>query len=164
MVKFHSRLVRTSLLSLSLLLLGLDQITKYLIRQSFALYETVPFVKGWNWVLIYNKGSAFGFLANQGGWQQIIFGLVAVFVSGMLTHHIFCRPYHLLSGIAFSFVLGGALGNLTDRIFNKEVTDFIDWHFLGYHWPAFNLADVFITVGITLLILESIFVKSQKND
>ena len=108
-------------------------------------------------MLAYNEGAAFSFLANEGGWQKIIFALFAGLVSLALIYYLLRKSYQLIAGFAFSFILGGALGNLIDRIYAGKVTDFIEWFAGSYHWPAFNLADSFITVGVTLLIIESVF-------
>ena len=102
-------------------------------------------------------------MADQGGWQKLFFGIVAFIVSIGLVYYILNRVYSGLTGLALSFILGGALGNLVDRIVHGKVTDFIDWFYGAHHWPAFNMADSFITIGVTLLIIESIFFARGKE-
>lgn len=152
-----SKKVRLSLLGLSVLVIILDQLTKQLVRSSLNLYQVKSFLPFWNWTLAFNEGAAFSFLANQSGWQKIFFALIAFIVSVGLIYFILTKSYSLLAGIAFGFILGGALGNLIDRVVAGKVTDFIDWYIGSHHWPAFNVADSFITVGVTLLIIDSIF-------
>jgi signal peptidase II len=149
--------VRLSLLVVALGVIGLDQLTKYIVRANLSLYQVKPFIAHWNWVLAYNEGSAFGFLADQGGWQKLMFGVIAAVVAISLTFYLLKKNYHLIAGIAFSFILGGAVGNLLDRIMAGKVTDFIDWYIADHHWPFFNVADSFISVGVALLIIESLF-------
>jgi len=150
---------RYGLLFMALAVVLLDQLTKYLVRQILHVYEVIPVIKNfWNWTLTYNKGAAFSFLAShQGNWPKLFFGLVAVLVSIWLVNFILSRTYSKLSGVSMSFILGGALGNLVDRIIHGQVTDFIQWYYQSFYWPAFNLADSFICVGVVLLIIEGLF-------
>ena len=148
---------RIKLLLLSLVIIILDQVTKDIARNELELYVQKPFVKFWNWTLAYNQGAAFSLFADQGGWQRIFFGVLATVVAMGLVYYLLNKSYTKLSGVALCFVLGGAIGNLVDRIMFGRVTDFIDWYYGAHHWPAFNVADSFITVGVTLLIVESVF-------
>lgn len=148
---------RVSLLILAIMMIAIDQWTKLFVRNSLAEFQVKPFLPFWNWTLVYNQGAAFSFLANQGGWQKLFFGGIALTVSAGLVYYILRKSYHLLSGIGFSLILSGAVGNLIDRLIAGKVTDFIDWYVGTNHWPAFNVADSCITVGVTLLIIESIF-------
>lgn len=157
MNKQLSTTCRLGLIGLSIIVIALDQFTKYLARTHLELYQFKPLVPFWNWTLAYNEGAAFSFLANQGGWQKIFFAVIAAFVAIGLVYYLLVKSYSLLSGIAFSFILGGAVGNLTDRIVAGKVTDFIDWYVGVHHWPAFNIADSFITVGVVLLVIDSLF-------
>lgn len=154
---------RFCLLFVSFLVAVIDQISKYYVRHNMNLFEVKPFVPFWNWTLVYNQGAAFSFLSDQGGWQKVFFGVVALFVSVGLVYYILNRVYSGLTGVALSFILGGALGNLVDRIVHGRVTDFIQWFYGTHYWPSFNLADSFITVGVTLLIIESIFFARGKE-
>lgn len=148
---------RVSLLILAVVMMGLDQFTKAVVRANLSEFQIKPFLPFWNWTLVYNQGAAFSFLANQGGWQKLFFGGIALTVSAGLVYYIMRKSYYLLSGIGFSLILSGAVGNLVDRLIAGKVTDFIDWYVGTNHWPAFNVADSCITVGVTLLIIESIF-------
>ncbi|MDQ5921787.1 MAG: signal peptidase [Pseudomonadota bacterium] len=157
--------VRVLLLLISLGIVILDQITKLTVRNYMRLFDAQYVTDYWNWTLAYNQGAAFSFLAHEGGWQRIFFGILASFVSIALVFYILNRKYSNLIGVAVSFILGGAVGNLIDRVVFGKVTDFIDWHYIDYHWPAFNVADSFITVGVTLLVIDSIFMhrKAKKG-
>ena len=148
---------RVGLLGISIIVIILDQISKHFARSSLELYLPKAFLPSWNWTLMYNEGAAFSFLGNQGGWQKIMFAGFAIVVSAALIYYIMRKSYQMIAGVAFSFILGGALGNLVDRITAGKVTDFIDWYVGTHHWPAFNLADSFICVGVTLLVIESLF-------
>ena len=154
---------RFGLLLMSLLIVILDQITKMIARNNLQLFEQKHFLTFWNWTLAYNQGAAFSLFADQGGWQRIFFGVLAVGVSVGLVFYILNKVYSKITGVAICFILGGAIGNLVDRIMFGQVTDFIDWYYSAHHWPAFNVADSFITVGVTLMIIESIFFSNKKN-
>lgn len=158
-IRFSCRL---TFLILGLIVIGLDQLTKYIMRERLNFAEPVVVTSHWNWCLNYNQGAAFSFLANQASWSKIFFGVIAVIVSLGLIYYILYRSYSLITGIALGFILGGAVGNLVDRIIFGRVTDFIDWYYGSFHWPTFNIADSFITIGVILLILESIFVKKEQ--
>lgn len=131
-----------------------DQLTKALVLGRFALGERLEVTAFFNMVLVYNKGAAFSFLSEAGGWQTpllIAFALVAIGILGTL---IVRSPRRRLMCTGFALVLGGALGNLIDRFRYGQVVDFLDFHAGGWHWPAFNVADSAITIGALLLILE----------
>lgn len=150
-------------LMVAFVITGFDQITKYYVRDHMVLFETKKVMPFWNWTLIYNQGAAFSFLANQGEWTKLFFGIIALIVSIGLVYFILNKVYSGLTGLAISFILGGALGNLIDRIIHGRVTDFIQWYYKTHYWPAFNLADSFITVGVAILIIESIFFAKGKE-
>jgi len=131
-----------------------DQITKALVLARFSLGERLELTGFFNMVLVYNKGAAFSFLSDAGGWQTpalVVFALAAIGVVGTLIVRSPGR-HMLLAGLAL--ILGGALGNLIDRLRFGQVVDFLDFHAAGWHWPAFNVADSAITAGAVLLILE----------
>lgn len=157
---------RCLLLIMSFGIIVLDQITKYVARNNLQLFQQKEVCAFWNWTLAFNQGAAFSLFADQGGWQRIFFGVLAVGVSIWLVYFLLNRVYTTATGVAISFILGGALGNLVDRIIFGEVTDFVDWHVGAHHWPAFNLADSFITVGVAIMIIEQVFFtkKPTKND
>lgn len=107
-----------------------------------------------NWTLRYNTGAAFSFLAGAGGWQRWLFTALALGVSAVLGYWLLRRPPRV-EAIAYAAIMGGALGNLYDRLRHGHVVDFIELHAAGYYWPAFNIADVAICVGAGLLLLYS---------
>ena len=101
-------------------------------------------------------------LANEdGSWAKIMFGIIAFVVSIWILNYLLNKSYSVISGIGLSFVLGGALGNLIDRIIHGKVTDFIDWYYKSHHWPAFNIADSFILSGVILLIIDGLFFSKE---
>jgi len=134
-----------------------DQVTKALVLARFAHGERLELTSFFNLVLVYNKGAAFSFLAQADGWQTPLlaaFALVAIAIVGTL---IVRRPAERLFCAALALILGGALGNLIDRLRFGQVVDFLDFHAAGWHWPAFNVADSAITIGAALLIFEGLF-------
>ena len=142
--------------ALALLLVVLDQLTKYWVSASLGYGEARAYTGFFNLVLTHNQGAAFSFLAGAGGWQRgffIAIALVAIVViSVLLARHagdkLFC--------LSLALILGGAIGNVIDRIALGYVVDFLDFHVSGWHWPAFNLADSAITVGAVLLVVDSV--------
>jgi signal peptidase II len=131
-----------------------DQATKTLVLGRFALGERLELASFLNLVLVYNKGAAFSFLSDAGGWQTPLLVLFALAAAGIVTVLIVKKPQEKLLCAGLALILGGALGNLIDRLRFGQVVDFIDFHVRGYHWPAFNVADSAITIGAALLILE----------
>ncbi len=132
-----------------------DRITKLVVLAAFAPGET-RFVTGFfNLVLVYNKGAAFSFLANAPGWQTPLFAAIAVAAAAIISFLLLRARGRRLYSAGLALILGGALGNLWDRLQWGAVADFLDFHAAGWHWPAFNVADSAITVGAALLILES---------
>jgi len=144
--------------ALVLLVLALDQATKLWAASTLDYGMPVALLPFFNLTLVHNPGAAFSFLADAGGWQRLFFiGLSAV-VSLVLAAWIWRLPRTArLLGIALVLVLGGALGNLVDRIAYGYVIDFIDLHAGGWHWPAFNIADSAITCGVILLLADGLF-------
>ncbi|GIX35667.1 MAG: lipoprotein signal peptidase [Lysobacteraceae bacterium] len=144
--------------------LVLDLVSKQLALEHLVLGVPVPVIEGfWNWTLAYNTGAAFSFLAEASGWQRWLFAGFALGISALLTHWLWRLPREdWRQALPFSLIIGGALGNLVDRIRHGHVVDFIDWHWRGYHWPAFNVADAAIVTGAVALIVFS-FVRSGKG-
>jgi len=129
-----------------------DQITKWFAQQFLVLGESYPITRFLNWYLVYNPGAAFSFLADAAGWQRwffIIFGIVAAVV---IVWIIKKNQSDRLLCWSLALILGGAIGNIIDRLHFGAVLDFIDVHYAGWHWPAFNLADSAITLGALLII------------
>ena len=141
---------------LSVVVLMLDQVSKWLAERFLSFYEPVPVMPGFNWMLAYNKGAAFSFLATGGGWQHYLFGLLAAVVSvGLVIWMRRMAVHEKISAIGAALIIGGAIGNLIDRVLWGHVIDFIDWYIGRYHWPTFNLADAAITVGCVLMIFDA---------
>ncbi len=145
----------TPWLLISIVVIVLDQVSKYAITQSFTLGEGVAITSFFNLVLAYNTGAAFSFLANAGGWQKIFFAGIAVVASVVMFYLLRKHHQERLFSFAISLILGGAVGNLIDRVVLGHVVDFLDFYAAGYHFPAFNVADSAITVGAALLIWDS---------
>lgn len=142
-------------LSLATLLVVLDWWTKHLATQNLMMYRPVEINAWLNLTLAYNEGAAFSFLAGAGGWQRWFFSVIAVVISIILMVWLWRLPNRSrLLPVAISLVLGGAIGNLIDRLRFGYVVDFIDVHYSGWHWPAFNLADSVIVIGVALLLIE----------
>lgn len=137
--------------SVALLAVLLDQVTKGVIVNTFTHAEQVPVSTFLNLVYVLNPGAAFSFLAEAGGWQRYFFIVLALLVSAWLAYMLRTqRPRY--ESLGLSLILGGALGNVLDRITTGKVIDLLDFHWRGMHWPAFNLADVFISTGVSLLL------------
>jgi signal peptidase II len=142
-------------LSLAAALVALDWWTKHLASQNLMMYRPVEINAWLNLTLAHNDGAAFSFLAGAGGWQRWFFSVVAIVISVILMVWLWRLPNRSrLLPVAISLVLGGAIGNLIDRVRFGYVVDFIDVHYAGWHWPAFNLADSVIVIGVTLLLIE----------
>ncbi len=142
-------------LGLAALLALLDLWTKHLASQNLVLYRPVEVTSWFNLTLAHNDGAAFSLLADAGGWQRWFFSVVAVIIAGVLMVWLKRLPQHArLLPVGISLVLGGAAGNLVDRIRLGYVVDFIDIHYQGWHWPAFNLADSVIVIGVIVLLIE----------
>lgn len=143
--------------------IALDQLAKFLVARSFTAGETLEIAPFFNLVLVYNAGAAFSFLSDAAGWQRYLFIAIAAAASIWIVYLLVRYPRHRLFCAALSLVLGGALGNVIDRLAVGAVIDFLDFHALGYHWPAFNLADSAISTGAALLILDGLLY-SKKSE
>ena len=142
-----------------LLLAGLvivfDQLTKWLMVSWLSLYETVPVIPFFNLTMAHNTGAAFSFLAQAGGWQRWFFVGLAIIISVVLLVWLRKAVENKLEATALSLILGGAIGNVIDRVHLGYVIDFLDVYYGSYHWPAFNIADSAIVIGAGLLIFDS---------
>lgn len=145
-------------LALSALIVVLDLITKHLVLRHFRLGERLALIPGWlDLTLVYNTGAAFSFLAGAGGWQRWFFVAIGVLAAGFILWLLARHGQQRLFGLALSLILGGALGNLIDRIVWGKVVDFVLVHWdERWFFPAFNVADSAITVGAALLILDEL--------
>ena len=143
-------------LGVAVIVILFDQLTKIAVAKVFAYGSSHAIAPFFNLVLVYNRGAAFSFLAMAGGWQRWAFTALgvaaAVLISYLLKRHgnqkMFCT--------ALALIMGGAIGNVIDRLMYGHVIDFLDFHVGAWHWPAFNLADSAITVGAALLVFDEL--------
>jgi signal peptidase II len=143
-------------LGIAAIVILLDQITKITIIQMFKYGESHPVTSFFNLVLVYNKGAAFSFLANQGGWQRYFFTGIGVFAALLIIYLLKKHAGQKLFCWALALILGGAIGNVIDRIMYGHVIDFLDFHVNSWHWPAFNVADSAIFVGAALFVIDEL--------
>lgn len=132
-----------------------DRLSKWAALAGLRPGESVEMTGFFNLVLVFNRGAAFSFLADAPGWQAPLFIAVALVASGIVSWMLWCNPGKRLLCAGLALILGGALGNLWDRVAYGHVVDFLDFHAMGWHWPAFNVADSAISVGAGILIAES---------
>ncbi len=149
---------------LSLGVVLLDQLTKQLVEASLMVYETIPVLPFFNLTLAYNEGAAFSFLSDQGGWQRWFFSLVAAVVVVVLVIWLSRLKGERMLAVSLSLVIGGAVGNLLDRLFIGHVIDFLDFFYQSYHWPAFNVADMAISLGVVLMFVDALFGTGRETD
>jgi len=134
-----------------------DMVTKAWATEVLTLYRPDEVYSWLNMTLAHNYGAAFSFLSNACGWQRWFFTVLASVVSlGLIIWVLRLPRREWLTGLALSLVIGGALGNLSDRVQLGYVVDFVDVHYLGWHWPAFNVADSAITTGVILLLFDAL--------
>jgi len=145
-------------LLLAMLIVALDLWTKHLASSRLELYQPVAVTSWLNLTLAHNTGAAFSFLAGGSGWQRWFFISVAAGISVFLLVWLWRLPLAARAlPAALMLILGGALGNLVDRVTLGYVVDFIDVHYRDWHWPAFNIADSAIVAGVVLMLIESLF-------
>ncbi len=141
---------------LSVVAIVLDQASKIAIKSAMQLYQSIDLVPFFNLTYVHNTGAAFSFLSEAGGWQRWFFACLAIVVSAVIAVWIARLEKHeTLLAVALSLILGGAIGNLIDRVAYGYVIDFLDVYYQNWHWPAFNIADSAITLGVFLMLLES---------
>lgn len=134
----------------------LDQGSKLVIDSSMRLYQSIPVMPYFNLTYVHNTGAAFSFLSEAGGWQRWFFAGLAMLISAVIAVWLARLKHHeTLLAMALSLVLGGAIGNLIDRLAYGYVIDFLDVYYGTWHWPAFNIADSAITLGVILMLVES---------
>ena len=137
--------------------LAADQLSKFAIERSFAFGERLAIVPGlFDLTLVYNRGAAFSFLANAAGWQRWFFTALGLGAAGFIVWLLARHGSQRLFAFALALILGGAIGNVIDRIVRGQVVDFLLVYWQRFHWPAFNVADSAITVGAVLLIVDEI--------
>jgi signal peptidase II len=149
---------------LSVLVVVVDQATKYLAEALLVMHQPVPVLSWFNLMLTYNTGAAFSFLADAGGWQRWFFlGLGSAVSIGLVIWLTRLKPEEKGLAVALALILGGAVGNLIDRAWLGQVIDFIQLYYDRWYWPAFNIADSAITLGATLLVVDSLWSRDTSS-
>ena len=143
-------------LALALVILMADQFTKVLIVGYYQLGDSTLVTQFFNVVRVHNSGAAFSFLAGAGGWQRWFFTVIGVGAALLILWLLKSHAGQKLFSFAMACILGGAVGNVIDRLLYGYVVDFLDFHWLGWHFPAFNIADSAISVGAACLILDEL--------
>ncbi len=143
-------------LAWSLIVLMVDQFTKVLILGYYQLGDQTHVASFFNVVRVHNTGAAFSFLANSGGWQRWLFTGIGLLAAGVILWLLRSHAGQKLFAFALASILGGAVGNVIDRVLYGYVVDFLDFHWQGWHFPAFNVADSAITLGAACLILDEL--------
>jgi signal peptidase II len=147
---------------LSLALIVVDQITKYLAETHLGYQSPVPVLPFLNWTLVYNPGAAFSFLSNAGGWQRWLFTALAVGVSALLVRWLAQTPRdQRWVAVPYALIVAGAIGNVIDRVRYGHVIDFVDVYWRDWHFPAFNVADSAISLGAAGLIAGLFFARND---
>ncbi|MBH0005076.1 signal peptidase II [Psychrobacter sp. SWN149] len=159
-----SRAVRWYVLALVIVIV--DQWTKWLAETNLTFHDPVPVIEPFlNWTLAYNYGAAFSFLADAGGWQKWFFSGLALVMSLFLIIYLIKAPRKAtLLSLGLAMVLGGAVGNLIDRLLHGHVIDFIHVHYADvWHYPIFNIADVGISLGVLLIVIDMLFLEKKRE-
>jgi signal peptidase II len=148
--------------SISAIIIAADLYTKHLVQNSFVYGDMLTITSFFDLVRYHNQGSAFGFLADAGGWQKLFFNGVSVLAIMVISYLIRKHSTEKLFCLGLALVLGGAIGNFYDRITLGYVVDFLNFHYHNIYWPAFNVADSAICVGVACLLLDSFKKAPQK--
>jgi signal peptidase II len=162
-----NKITSTALTTLwiTLLVIVFDQLTKFWAVSNLTFAEPVTVMPYLNWTLAYNYGAAFSFLADMGGWQRWFFAGLALVVSSVLMVWLAKLPKALnIEVLGINLVLGGAIGNVIDRVLEGRVTDFIDFYIGTWHYATFNVADMAITIGAGLLLLSELILKPRQEN
>lgn len=146
-------------LVLSAAIIGLDQWSKAWVLSRLPEFQAVPVIDGfWNWYRTYNTGAAFSFLSDAGGWQLYFFTALAVAISALMAWWLRGTARgHWRSALPYALVIGGAIGNVIDRLIHGHVVDFIQWYVGDHYWPAFNIADAAIVAGAVGIAVFGLF-------
>jgi len=148
---------------LSLLVFVFDQASKLWVVKNFELYESIQLFPSLNFTYVHNLGAAFSFLSSAGGWQRWFFVGVALIATTVLLIWLRkLKPSERWMALSISLVLGGAIGNLYDRISYGYVIDFIDVYYKAHHWPVFNIADAAIYIGVVMMLIDAFKGESSK--
>ncbi|WP_304162256.1 signal peptidase II [Lonsdalea britannica] len=149
---------------LALVVLVVDLGSKQWVMTHFQLGESLPLIPFFNLTYAHNPGAAFSFLADKDGWQRWFFAVIALAITAALLVLMYrSSASQKLNNIAYAMIIGGAVGNLTDRIVHGYVIDFVDFYINDWHYPIFNIADAGICIGALLIVLEGFFVSSEKK-
>ena len=149
---------------LSALIVVLDQATKALAELYLDPFKPLNVLPFFDLRLAYNRGAAFSFLSDAGGWQRIFFIAITLAVLAFLLHWLWrLKQSNRLLPAGLALVIGGAVGNLIDRVATGAVVDFLDFYYQSWHWPAFNVADSAITLGVVLLLVDSLFLSGRAD-
>ncbi|SES64478.1 signal peptidase II [Thorsellia anophelis] len=150
---------------IAIFVIVLDLTSKFYVLHNFMLGESVPVMPFLNFAYAQNTGAAFGFLSEHSGWQRWFFTLIAVSISSILVYFMRKTPSnHKMINIGYAMVIGGALGNLFDRLVHGFVIDFIDFYIGNWHFATFNIADIAICVGAGLILLDGLFVHKPSQN
>jgi len=141
---------------LAAVIVALDQLSKQAIERVFEYGDVHPITGFFNLVLTYNRGAAFSFLASASGWQKSFLIAIALVASAVILFLLARHGAQKLFSLALALILGGAIGNVIDRVAYGHVIDFLDFHWRGWHWPAFNVADSAIVGGAALLVVDEL--------
>ncbi|MES9977074.1 MAG: signal peptidase II [Candidatus Thiodiazotropha sp.] len=154
----------THWLWLSLLVIVLDQVSKQLAESALTLYESVRVLPFFDLTLLYNKGAAFSFLSDQGGWQRWFFIVLAIGVTIVLIGWLWrLKRDEQWVAVALSLIIGGAIGNVIDRILFGQVIDFLHFHYQQHYFPAFNVADSAITIGVIIMLYDALVLAKRRE-
>ncbi|MCU7843820.1 MAG: signal peptidase II [Candidatus Thiodiazotropha sp. (ex Monitilora ramsayi)] len=154
----------TRWLWLSLIVILLDQATKQIAESLLTFRESVYVLPFFDFTLLYNKGAAFSFLSDQGGWQRWFFIVLALIVTGVMLAWMFrLKREEKWTAVALALIIGGAVGNVIDRILLGQVIDFIHLHYQNYYWPAFNIADSAIFVGVVIMLYDALVLSRKRQ-
>ncbi|WP_420843485.1 signal peptidase II [Lonsdalea britannica] len=149
---------------LALVVLVVDLGSKQWVMTHFQLGESLPLIPFFNLTYAHNPGAAFSFLADKDGWQRWFFAVIALAITAALLVMMYrSSASQKLNNMAYAMIIGGAVGNLTDRLVHGYVIDFVDFYINGWHYPIFNIADAGICIGALLIVLEGFFVSSEKK-
>ena len=153
--QFNSRTSWLQWMAVAGSLTALDQAIKQAVITSLAFYSKMEITPWFNWVFTLNKGAAFSFLADQSGWQRYFFIVLGIVICAILAGRLWHGVNNRLQTAACVAIIGGGLGNVVDRIRIGAVVDYLDFHWAGWHWPAFNLADICVVSGAGMLVLAT---------
>lgn len=162
----HQHTIFLRYMAIAIITLLLDQASKWLALSQLQLGVPEPVLPFLNWLLLFNPGAAFSFLAQSSGWQRWFFTILGLLACAYIVYLLRNHQEERLLCVALSLILGGAAGNVLDRLMYGAVVDFIDLHYANWHWPAFNVADSAICVGAGLIIaseLRKSFGKSPQS-